>query len=48
MADKNGTKARPGAAWAKDLRALHRSMTARPKPRLTIERILAEERKDRV
>jgi prevent-host-death family protein len=37
-----------GAKWAEELRALHRSMKVRPKPRLTIERILAEERGDRV
>jgi prevent-host-death family protein len=41
-------KAALGAAWAKELRTLQRSMTARLKPRLTIEHILAEEREDRV
>ncbi len=34
--------------WADELRALQRSMRARPKPRLTVERILAEDREDRV
>ena len=36
-----------GAVWAKELRALQCSMSARRKPRLTVERILAEDREDR-
>jgi prevent-host-death family protein len=40
--------ARLGEAWAKELRTLQGSMVARPKPRMTIARILAEEREDRV
>lgn len=39
--------AKMGGAWADELRVLHRSIQARPKPRLTIERILAEDREDR-
>jgi prevent-host-death family protein len=35
------------AIWAEELRALRHSMRARPKPQLTIERILAEDREDR-
>ena len=41
-------RAQLGPAWAKELRALQGSMKVRPKSRLTIERILAEEREDRV
>jgi prevent-host-death family protein len=40
--------AQTGARWAEELRALHRSMKVRPNPRLTTERILAEQREDRV
>jgi len=40
--------AKVGKSWAKQLRSLQRSMKARRKPRLTAERILAEEREDRV
>lgn len=40
--------ARLGETWAKELRALQRSTVVRPKPRMTIERILAEDREDRV
>jgi len=37
-----------GAKWTEELRVLHRSMKLRPKPRLTTEQILAEQREDRV
>lgn len=40
--------AQMGEAWAHELRELQRSMRARPNPRLTVEEILAEDRKDRV
>jgi prevent-host-death family protein len=36
-----------GTAWAAELRELQSSMRARAKPRLTVERILAEDREDR-
>jgi prevent-host-death family protein len=39
---------RLGEAWAKELRALQRSFPARPKPRLNVEQILAEDREDRI
>ncbi len=37
-----------GGAWADELRTLQRSMPARPRPQLTVEQILAEDREDRV
>lgn len=37
-----------GAQWAKELRALQRSMPLSRKPLLTVEEILAQEREDRV
>jgi prevent-host-death family protein len=37
-----------GAAWATELRDLQRSMKVRPKPRSTIEQIVAEQREDRL
>lgn len=40
--------AKVGEAWAEELRLLQRSMKGRRKPRLPAERILAEEREDRV
>jgi hypothetical protein len=36
-----------GETWAGELRALHRSTGALPKPLLAVERILAEDREDR-
>jgi prevent-host-death family protein len=40
--------AKLGEAWAKELRTLQRSMVARAKPQMPIERILAAEREDRI
>jgi prevent-host-death family protein len=36
-----------GKTWAEELRTLQRSMRVPPKPRLTVEHILAEQREDR-
>jgi antitoxin (DNA-binding transcriptional repressor) of toxin-antitoxin stability system len=34
--------------WAEELRALHKSMRVSPKPKLSFEQILDEDREDRV
>ncbi len=48
MEARQGNPAAVGKAWAGELRELHRTMKVRRKPALPIERILEQDREDRV